>query len=92
MVMKTPAISGEIVARMSVEQVRLADGQVKANEAYHKMLLRQWCIEQAVEVCGQELGIMWYGAEKYDQLTQGPPMKCCVVPIAEEILKFITSS
>ncbi len=50
MVMKTPAISGEVAARMSVEQVRLADGQMKASEAYQKMLLRQWCIEQAVAV------------------------------------------
>ncbi len=83
MVMKNPAISGEVAARMSVEQVRLADGQTKANESYHKMLLRQWCIEQAVAVCSESReAVIWN-----DEMI----MKSAVVPIAEEILRFVTA-
>ncbi len=87
MVMKNPAISGEVAARMSVEQVRLADGQAKASEAYQKMLLRQWCIEQAVTVCGTE-GVIWIGATDTLNVHHA---KSAVVPIAEEILKFVRS-
>ena len=83
MVMKTPAISGEVAARMSVEQVRLADGQMKASEAYQKMLLRQWCIEQAVAVCSQSReAVVWNDAMI---------MQSAVVPIADEILRFVVA-
>ncbi len=87
MVMKTPAISGEVAARMSLEQVRLADGQTKASEAYQKMLLRQWCIEQAIQSCRADGCI--YSVHK--TVEDGSTMKSAVVPIAEEILRFITS-
>jgi len=82
MVMKTPPISADVAARMAAENVRQFSGDAKAKESQQDTIVRMWCIEQAAAVCGTELGIMWHGSDQH---------KCAVVPIAEEILMFITA-
>ncbi len=80
MVLKTPPISADAAARMAVEVTRQFAGDVAAKEAFHQMVLRQWCVEQAVAAC-DTVGAV---SEKFDS-------KSAVVPIADEIFRFITA-
>ncbi len=90
MVLKSQPMSDEMAARVAKEQTFQVETEARKWEGAKELVLRQWCVDRAVQLCGSELGIMWYGQGKIDSLTQGPPMKCAVVPIAEDILRFIT--
>lgn len=88
MVLKAQPISEEMAARLSSEFQTQRDQASALKAAIDSLQLRQWCIERAVQLCGSELGIMWYSNQEI--ITQDPPMKCAVVPVAEDILRFIT--
>ena len=94
MVVKTPPISSEIAARMAAENARQFVGDMKAREIYESLHTRMWCVEQAVAVCGTE-GVVWVGADNPNRSNPDtcnvPHMKSAVVPVAEEILRFITA-
>lgn len=96
MVVKTPPISSEIAARMAAENARQFAGDTKAREVYESLHTRMWCVEQAVAVCGSD-GVMWHtqrpksSAEIYKVPDNPPDPLSAVVPIAEEILRFITA-
>jgi len=85
-------MSDEMAHRVAKEQTFQVETEARKWEGAKEFVIRQWCIGQAIEACktGQEGGVFWWGTDKYDSLTQGPPMKCAVVPIAEDILRFIT--
>lgn len=88
MVLPPEKMSEEIRAKAAAEQVRKIMSEGKNAEQLQRLVIRQWCIERAVQVCGGD-GVIWI--EKKDAIPDvGPLFKSAVVPIAREIYAFIT--
>lgn len=67
----------------------IADVQQRA-DAVSDILIRAWCVEQAVKACGdQGGGIVWGAGPLSPEQTE---MKSAVIPLAREIHSFVLES
>ena len=98
MVLKSQPMSDEMVARVATQTQSRVDQEAALKAAIDSLQLRQWCVDQAIKVCGND-GLTWYKqpqpivktAEELHKYPDDPPDPlCAVVPIAEDILRFIT--
>jgi len=81
MVLKPQPMSDDMAARVTTQSSYQAEQEAFVRAAIDSIPLRQWCVDQAVKVCGTE-GVVWHCE---------PPMPTsAVVPIAEGIFRFIT--
>ena len=81
MVLKTQPMSDDMAARVAREQTFQVETEARKWEGAKDLVLRQWCVEKAIQVCGTE-GVVWH--------CEPPIPASAVVPIAEGILRFIT--
>ena len=79
MVLKTQPMSDDMAARVAREQTFQVETEARKWEGVKELVLRQWCVERAIQVCGS---VVWH--------CEPPIPASAVVPIAEGILRFIT--
>ena len=87
MVLKSQPMSDDMAARVAREQTFQVEAEARKWEGAKDFVIRQWCVERAVAVCGQD-GVMWHQSTAISE--ELPQLKSAVVPIAEDILRFIT--
>jgi len=93
MVLKTQPMSDDMAARVAREQTFHVETEARKWEGAKELVLRQWCVEKAIISCGTD-GLVWCGKDDTNRSDPGtwniPHPKCAVVPVAEDILRFIT--
>jgi hypothetical protein len=92
MVLKPQTMSDDMAARVAREQKFQVETEARKWEGAKDLVLRQWCVEKAIVACGAD-GLVLCGKDepRSDSDTwNAPHPKCAVVPIAEDILRFIT--
>ena len=81
MVLKPQHMSEEQALRAAAQNITRVEQEANLRAAIESLQLRQWCVEKAIIACGQE-AVAWFGRDVVIRDT--------VVPLAEDILRFIT--
>ena len=93
MVLKPQQMSEEQALRAAAQNITRVEQEANLRAAIESLQLRQWCVEKAIISCGQE-AVVWFGRDFVirDKVPPRLPPKfeCAVVPLAEDILRFIT--